>query len=435
MAEERRADRRRDRSRAAAGRRVGQRHGELRGDREQPAEDADERAGGAGRSRRAGDRRGSGRGERDGRQERDLTVSASGSELRHQWTRNAVAIAGATASSYTTPALTLADSGAVYGVVVYNGAGAAFSAGAVLTVTPGPALSAATLVSVSTAGVVANNSSDQSSVSADGLVVAFTSTATNLVPGITVGDNHGYVRDLVTGVTTLVDQTPAGTPSSRGVLEMKLAANGRHVVFTSLADDLVAGDTNGSMDVFVRDLQTGYTTRANVLPGGVQMPSIGNGALSVHPTISANGEYVAFAYPYDLLGNGEQLPLNGVYLRDVEASSARLVVASASFYAGNPVLSDDASRIVYVYALGTQNVIGSYDVRAGTNSTLFTVDSSIPGHRRGVEPVRDRQLRRVHDPLQRLDPRLRGRVQPGRGGRPPESERADDRQHRRERHR
>ena len=79
-----------------------------------------------------------------------------------------------------------------------------------LTVTPGPALSAATLVSVSTAGVVANNSSDQSSVSADGLVVAFTSTATNLVPGITVGDNHGYVRNLVTGVTTLVDQTPAG---------------------------------------------------------------------------------------------------------------------------------------------------------------------------------------------------------------------------------
>jgi len=306
-----------------------------------------------------------------------FTVSASGSGLRHQWTRNAVAIAGATASSYTTPVLTLADSGAVYGVVVYNGAGVAISAGAVLTVTPGPALSDATLVSVSTAGVVANNSSDRSSVSADGLVVAFTSTATNLVPGITVGDSHGYVRNLVTGVTTLVDQTPAGTPSSRGVIEMKLAANGRHVVFTSLADDLVAGDTNGSMDVFVRDLQTGYTTRANVLPGGVQMPNTGNASLSVHPTISANGEYVAFAYPYDLLGNGEPLAVNGVYLRDVEASSTRLAVASTSFYAGNPVLSNDASRIVYVYALGNQNVIGSYDVRSGTNSTLFTVDSTV----------------------------------------------------------
>ncbi|MBC8055752.1 MAG: hypothetical protein H7Y61_04175 [Rhizobiales bacterium] len=65
-----------------------------------------------------------------------FTVAATGSSLGYQWTRNAIAISGATAASHTTPASTLADSGAVYGVIVYNGAGVAISQSAVLTVTP-----------------------------------------------------------------------------------------------------------------------------------------------------------------------------------------------------------------------------------------------------------------------------------------------------------
>ena len=72
-----------------------------------------------------------------------FAVTASGDHLRYQWTRNQVAIAGANAASYTTPALALADNGAVYAVVVYNGAGVAISAGAVLTVTPPPAVAKA----------------------------------------------------------------------------------------------------------------------------------------------------------------------------------------------------------------------------------------------------------------------------------------------------
>lgn len=65
-----------------------------------------------------------------------FTVAASGSGVRYQWTRNGLPVGGATAASHTTPPLTLGDSGAVYAVVVYNGAGAVFSPGAVLTVTP-----------------------------------------------------------------------------------------------------------------------------------------------------------------------------------------------------------------------------------------------------------------------------------------------------------
>jgi alpha-tubulin suppressor-like RCC1 family protein len=69
-------------------------------------------------------------------QQATFSVAASGSGLRYQWTRNHVAIGGATSAGYTTPPLALADSGAVYGVVVYNGAGVVFSQPAVLTVTP-----------------------------------------------------------------------------------------------------------------------------------------------------------------------------------------------------------------------------------------------------------------------------------------------------------
>ncbi len=66
----------------------------------------------------------------------EFTISAIGSGLRYQWTRNGVAIPGATEANYTTPVLALADSGAVYGVIVYNGAGLVIVPGTLLTVTP-----------------------------------------------------------------------------------------------------------------------------------------------------------------------------------------------------------------------------------------------------------------------------------------------------------
>jgi alpha-tubulin suppressor-like RCC1 family protein len=67
-----------------------------------------------------------------------FSVQASGRALGYQWMRNQVAVSGATSASYTTPALAMSDNGAVYSVVVYNGAGVAVSQSAVLTVTIAP---------------------------------------------------------------------------------------------------------------------------------------------------------------------------------------------------------------------------------------------------------------------------------------------------------
>jgi hypothetical protein len=307
-------------------------------------------------------------------------VTASGDGVRYQWTRNQVAIAGATSASYTTPIVAVADDGALYSVIVYNGAGVAISQAALLTVSAGPAVLATTLASVSSAGTLGDNTSARPALSADGRLLAFTSYATNLVPGVSgapTESGHAYVRNLSTGVTSLVNQTPAGMPSSRGVGEMTLAAGGRHVVFTSLAGDLVAGDTNGSMDLFVRDLQSGVTTRINLLPGGSQITDAGNGMFHFGASISADGRWVAFADARNLLDAGQPLPTSAVYLRDVQASATRLVASSPTYRVGQPIISNDASRIVFVHALPSQHVLSSYDVQTGNTLTLFTHDTSV----------------------------------------------------------
>ena len=206
-----------------------------------------------------------------------FSVAASGDALRYQWLRDSVAIIGATGTSYTT-ATVLGDNGARFSVLVYNGAGLAFSQAATLTVTAPPALSVTTLASVRLASAAAaNNRSINPTLSNDGTLVAFVSDGTDLVSGTTVF-GHAYVRNIATGTTTLINARPDGGESARGVGSLKLAAGGRYAVFTSFANDLVAGDTNNVEDVFLRDLQTGTTTRLNVLADGSQDVASGNGS-------------------------------------------------------------------------------------------------------------------------------------------------------------
>lgn len=68
-----------------------------------------------------------------------------------------------------------------------------------------------------------------------------------------------------------------------------IATDGHYVAFQSSSTDLVSGDTNGTSDIFVHDLQTGTNTLVSVASNGTQ----GNGS-SHSPSISANGRYVAF---------------------------------------------------------------------------------------------------------------------------------------------
>ena len=106
-----------------------------------------------------------------------------------------------------------------------------------------------------------------SAISADGRFVAFSSEASDLVANDTNGTTGDvFVRDLQLGTTTLVSINRFGTGSGNGSSGWlsAISADGRFVAFSSLASDLVANDTNGTDDVFVRDLQLGTTTLVSI---------------------------------------------------------------------------------------------------------------------------------------------------------------------------
>jgi Tol biopolymer transport system component len=111
-------------------------------------------------------------------------------------------------------------------------------------------------VSVSSGGKQGNKFSSGPAISADGRFVAFESYAANLVPGDTNGWYDVFVHDRQTGTTRRVSVSSAGVQSNgdSGWESVAISAHGRFVAFSSEATNLVPGDTNGVSDVFVRSL-------------------------------------------------------------------------------------------------------------------------------------------------------------------------------------
>jgi Tol biopolymer transport system component len=106
-------------------------------------------------------------------------------------------------------------------------------------------------VSIETDGGQANDSSGSAVLSADGRFVAFSSNASNLVPGDTNGANDVFIRDRQAGTTKRVSIKTDSGQANDSSGEPALSADGRFVAFTSHATNLVPGDTNGWADVFV----------------------------------------------------------------------------------------------------------------------------------------------------------------------------------------
>lgn len=146
-------------------------------------------------------------------------------------------------------------------------------------------------VSVASDGTQGNLGSYTANVSADGRYVAFESTASNLVAGLTGGyAQRVFVRDRTTGVTELVSVATGGAQADLGGSDPSISADGRYVAFTSYSSNLVAGDTGGWGDIFVRDRTTGVTERVSLASDGTQGNEDSYGA-----SISADGRYVAFS--------------------------------------------------------------------------------------------------------------------------------------------
>ena len=109
------------------------------------------------------------------------------------------------------------------------------------------------------------------------------------MPGDANGFSDVFVRDRLTGKTTLVSIASDGTQGNSSSANGDISADGRYVAFSSEADNLVTGDTNGKEDIFVHDLKTGQTSRISVASNGAQ----GDSGFE-DPAISADGRYATF---------------------------------------------------------------------------------------------------------------------------------------------
>jgi len=154
-------------------------------------------------------------------------------------------------------------------------------------------------ISVATAGGEADMDSYNPALSSDARYVAFTSTATNLVAGDTNDAADIFVRDRQTGQTTRVSVSSSGAQTGQFDLSdlAAISADGRYVAFESVGSNLVAGDTNDTADIFVRDRQANQTIRVSVSSDGAQA-----GGESRNAAISSDGRLVAFdSYAGDLV--------------------------------------------------------------------------------------------------------------------------------------
>jgi len=260
-------------------------------------------------------------------------------------------------------------------LVVPAATGLAFSASAAPGVPGVPGVPASTTrVSVATGGTQANSRSDsvRFAISGNGRYVAFTSAASNLVAGDTNAAEDVFVRDRVRGTTTRVSVTTRDTQANGDSNEPAISGNGRYVTFWSDATNLVAGDTNGALDVFVRDRVRGTTTRVSVATGGTQA----NSDSESPGAISADGRYVTFVSGASNLVAGDTNDSSDAFVRDrARGTTTRVSVATGGAQADNYSFSSSISgngRYVAFDSPATNLVAG--DTNGPPGSDVFVRD-------------------------------------------------------------
>lgn len=189
-----------------------------------------------------------------------------------------------------------------------------------------------------------NGVSDKAYISSDGRYVTFRSGASNLVANDTNNAVDVFVKDRLTGVTVAASSTAAGVIANARSDDGSISADGRHVTFRSQASNLVANDTNGNAwDTFVKDLDTGTVERVSLSSAGAQ----GNGA-SFYPVLSADGRWVAFRSDATNLITGDTNGVGDIYLRDRQTgTTTRISVATGGAQSNaksdRPAISDDGA--------------------------------------------------------------------------------------------
>ena len=176
------------------------------------------------------------------------------------------------------------------------------------------------LVSQSTGGVQANERCFIYDMTPDGIFVSITTLATNLYSGDTNGVFDVAVRDRLNGVTERISIGTLGTEPNGESRGGPISADGRYVLFDSLASNLVSGDSNGFRDVFLRDRLAGTTTRVSVGMGGAEANGI-----STAMGISDNGNQILIRSTASNLVIGDTNNVQDLFLIDLALGTTTLV--------------------------------------------------------------------------------------------------------------
>lgn len=225
----------------------------------------------------------------------------------------------------------------------------------------------------STTGTASGNGySDNPATSADGRYTVFASDASNLVAGDTNGTRDIFIFDNQTSTTRRLNLSRQGTQANGPSNRPSITADGRYVTFESTATNLILGDTNGFSDIFVVDTITGSISLLSVESSGIQ----GNNS-SFRPSVSSTGRYVSFeSTATNLVSPATVFGISHIYVRDRDVSG------SGTFdTAGNTstVLVSQSTAGVAGTGNSLQSVIsadGRYIAFASDASNLVAGDSN-----------------------------------------------------------
>ena len=196
---------------------------------------------------------------------------------------------------------------------------------------------------VSSGGVLANAQSVTPEVSRDGRWLLFTSAANNLVANDTNGTADLFLRDRVAGATTRVNVRSNGAQVSGAVFNPKITPDGRFVCYCTQAT-VVLPDSNGRIDVFVLDRNTGLVTRESDSFLGA-----GSNGHSSSIAITPDGRYVLFSSDASNLVPGDADATTDAFLRDRLLGTTTCISTAGAFplggYPGG--ISDDGRLIVF----------------------------------------------------------------------------------------
>lgn len=263
-------------------------------------------------------------------------------------------------------------------------------------------LSATLPISLASSGTaMGNNSSSDNypsnasgSVSANGQYAVFTSNASDLVSGVSdvpFSGYHVYLRNLSTGTTSYVDVASNGTTSGSGEgIDPSITPDGRYVAFLSSSNNLTSNAQNPTGDeVYVRDVVAGQTFLVSLGADGNPANSGSNGG-NEKPSIAEDGQghlLIAYGNAATNLTAGDSNSTNEqVFLATLNLDSSgtiqysslstRLVSGSSTGNGGNgdswnPILSKDASTLIFNSKATNLNVPGGYNNNDSTVANLY----------------------------------------------------------------